>query len=201
MKKAFSLIELVIAITIIGILSALIVPKVVQYIKISKDNVLKYNLSSMRRALATYAKDHDGLYPRSLIELTKKGYLSSIPLDPHTETARWEIAIWSPSNGKNYWVKNAGVYVTSDRNPVIPLTMYSSAQLAALGKTADFYRWDSRGICNVRIGDSKNPNYTRRGEFDTLSTDEAETLNVTPVSLRFGTDFTQLETPPFPGEP
>ncbi|MDD2717006.1 MAG: type II secretion system protein [Candidatus Wallbacteria bacterium] len=180
MKKAFSLIELVISITIIGVLSALIVPKVIQYIDDSKKNVLLYNLATIRRALVAYAKDHDGCYPRSLRELVERGYINAIPTDPLTDGCTWEIAVWSPDHktGSNIphptylWAGTSEDVPTSEK--VVPLTMYTDEQLTILGKQAADYKWDTRGICNVRIGNRGNK-YYKDSSFDKLSADSTTT--------------------------
>lgn len=73
-KHGFTLVEILIAIAIIAILSAIMVPN---YSK-SRSNAnfvsCKQNLRNIAAALETYATDHDGVYPDYLAELTDSSY-------------------------------------------------------------------------------------------------------------------------------
>jgi len=184
-KKAFTILELVVAITIISILSALIIPRVIQYVNISKDNVLLYNLSTIRKQLAKYAKEHDGYYPRCLYELVDKGYLNSLPVNPYTELADWEIGIHHEDtanpNVNTAWVKVGGNYMTAEC--VLPLTTYTSAQLGILGKSASDFRWDKNGISNVRIGGGASVPHYHDTSFDPLSKDGTNSANPSSVNV------------------
>ncbi|MDD5089525.1 MAG: type II secretion system protein [Candidatus Wallbacteria bacterium] len=190
----FTLVELIVALAIISILSFMVVPRVIQYVGASKKNVLSYNLTTIRRSLVSYARDHDGCYPRCLRELVDRGYMAGLPQDPYTETSLWEIAVWNSSvlPARFEWVKDgAGIFQTGDA--VVPLTMYDNNQLARLAKTANDFSWDLQGICNVRIGDPANPFYAARGLFDSLSTDEAGVLITTETLIRSYPDYSAVK--------
>jgi prepilin-type N-terminal cleavage/methylation domain-containing protein len=63
MKKAFSLVELMIVVAVIGILAAIVVPKVQDYSKEAKEAAAKENLQTVRVAIELYASQHNGVPP------------------------------------------------------------------------------------------------------------------------------------------
>jgi prepilin-type N-terminal cleavage/methylation domain-containing protein len=63
MKKAFSLVELLIVVAVIGILAAMVVPKVQDYSKQAKEATAKENLLTLRAAIELYASQHNGIPP------------------------------------------------------------------------------------------------------------------------------------------
>ena len=87
----FTLIELVIVLTIIALLLTIAAPRYFHSVDRSKETVLKSNLAMTRDALDKYYGDN-GKYPDQLAMLVTKKYLRSLPLDPITEsTATWVI--------------------------------------------------------------------------------------------------------------
>ena len=84
----FTLIELMIVMTIIAILigiAAIRYDKVVQH---SKEAVLKTDLRTMRDAIDNYTLDKQAA-PQSIDDLQQAGYLRSVPIDPMTSTKDW----------------------------------------------------------------------------------------------------------------
>jgi prepilin-type N-terminal cleavage/methylation domain-containing protein len=63
MKKAFSLVELMIVVAVIGILAALTIPKVQDYSRQAREATAKENLMTMRSAIELYASQHNGVPP------------------------------------------------------------------------------------------------------------------------------------------
>jgi general secretion pathway protein G len=63
LKRAFSLIELLIVITIIAILAAVAVPRFSRGAESARENALKDNLTSLNKAAELYAIEHGGAYP------------------------------------------------------------------------------------------------------------------------------------------
>lgn len=84
----FTLIELIIVIAIIGILAAVALPLMKQAPKRAREAALKENLFTLRSCIDQYYADFQQ-YPGSLDELTGKGYLRRIPIDPVTGQADW----------------------------------------------------------------------------------------------------------------
>jgi general secretion pathway protein G len=91
MKKklgGFTLVELMVVLTIIALLISIVVPDYVGRTKRAEEAVLRENLALMRDALDKHYADA-GAYPNSLDELVSKRYLRSVPNDPFTNTAAW----------------------------------------------------------------------------------------------------------------
>jgi len=87
-KLGFTLIELMIVMTIIAILigmAAIRYDKVVQH---SKEAVLKTDLRTMRDAIDNYTLDKQAA-PQSIDDLQQAGYLRSVPIDPMTQAKDW----------------------------------------------------------------------------------------------------------------
>jgi general secretion pathway protein G len=62
-RPAFSLVELVVVIMILGILAAVAAPKLLQTSGAATDNGLKQTLTVVRDAIELYAADHGGALP------------------------------------------------------------------------------------------------------------------------------------------
>jgi general secretion pathway protein G len=90
-QPGFTLMELVIVMTVIAILVSVAVPVYVTHVKRAKEVVLMNDLDEMRRALDKYTADKEK-GAQSLQELVSGGYLRAIPIDPLTKSAEtWEI--------------------------------------------------------------------------------------------------------------
>lgn len=88
--KGFTLIELVIVMTLIGIIVGMGLPQYRNAIKKAKETMLKENLYIMRNLLGQYYTDKRK-YPMSLQTLVDEGYLRMIPRDPITDSIEtWE---------------------------------------------------------------------------------------------------------------
>ncbi len=62
-NRAFSLVELVIVVVIIGIISAIAIPRLSRGTEGAADNALRGNLAVLRNAIDLYAAEHQGTYP------------------------------------------------------------------------------------------------------------------------------------------
>lgn len=85
-KFAFTLIELLTVMAIIGLLAAIVVPRYFNSINKAKEAALRENLFQMRDAIQKYYGDK-GKYPEALDDLVKEKYLRKIPVDPITENS------------------------------------------------------------------------------------------------------------------
>jgi prepilin-type N-terminal cleavage/methylation domain-containing protein len=85
-RRGFTLIELIVVLTLIGILVGLALPEFRNSIKRTKETVLKEDLFTIRKLINQYYLDK-GKYPLTLQALVEEGYLWQIPLDPLTKSA------------------------------------------------------------------------------------------------------------------
>ena len=82
--RGFTLVELMVVLTIIGLLLSIVVPNYVGRAHHAEEAVLQEDLALMRDALDKHFADA-GKYPGSLEELVTKRYLRAIPKDPLTQ--------------------------------------------------------------------------------------------------------------------
>lgn len=94
LKKSlgFTLVELMVVLTVIALLLSVVVPDYVGRMKRAEEAVLQENLAVMRDALDKHYADA-GSYPVSLDELVSKRYLRSIPSDPFTRSSATWVAV------------------------------------------------------------------------------------------------------------
>ena len=93
----FTLLELMIVISIIIILAAITLPQYQKTIMHTREAVLRDNLFKMRSLLDQFAADK-GRLPQSLDELTSEGYIRDIPLDPFTGEKDWAVTTGEDPN-------------------------------------------------------------------------------------------------------
>ena len=85
-EKGFTLIELIIVFTLIGILVGLGLPQYKYATQRAREAVLKENLFQMRKVIDQYFTDK-GKYPATLQVLVDENYLRAIPIDPMTKSS------------------------------------------------------------------------------------------------------------------
>jgi len=86
----FTLLELMIVITIIIILAAIALPQYQRTIMATREAVLRDDLYKMRTLLDQYAADKQKL-PQSLEDLVSAGYMRQLPVDPMTNQPDWTV--------------------------------------------------------------------------------------------------------------
>jgi len=93
-QKGFSLIELIVVVTIIGILAAVAIVNVKFAQRKAAEAALKDNLFQLRKCIDNYYADKQH-YPASLQDLVPN-YVRKIPPDPITKQADWELVMDNP---------------------------------------------------------------------------------------------------------
>src|SRR5262249_22072701 len=88
-QKGFTLIELIVVVTIIGILAGVAISNVKWAQQKAREAALRHDLYEMRKAIDDYYADKQK-YPANLEELKSARYLRAIPKDPITQQADWE---------------------------------------------------------------------------------------------------------------
>ncbi|HBG46368.1 MAG TPA: general secretion pathway protein GspG [Deltaproteobacteria bacterium] len=91
-KGGFTLIEMLIVMTLIGILAGIAVPLYQNSVTKSREAVLKEDIYQLREAIDKHYADN-GAYPESLRELSNKKYIRSVPVDPFTNSDETWIEI------------------------------------------------------------------------------------------------------------
>src|ERR1700693_3289438 len=82
-SRGFTLIELMIVISLILILVSISIPAYNQSILRAKESVLMQNLFTLRSLISQYTLDKQKA-PQSLQDLVQAGYIKQIPIDPFT---------------------------------------------------------------------------------------------------------------------
>ena len=83
--RGFTLLELMVVISIIIILISVAVPSYQQHVQKAREAVLREDLFQMRQAIDQYSLDKLRA-PQALDDLVSAGYLREIPLDPFTSS-------------------------------------------------------------------------------------------------------------------
>lgn len=88
-QRGFTLIELIVVVTIIGILAGVAISNVKYAQTKAREAALKHDLFEMRKAIDDYYADKQH-YPESLAALETDKYLRKVPTDPITMQKDWE---------------------------------------------------------------------------------------------------------------
>src|SRR5258708_4999493 len=88
--SGFTLLEMMIVISIIIILMAVAIPNYNRTVIQSRESVLRSNLSTLRSVISQYTLDKQKA-PQSLDDLVQEHYLRQIPVDPMPKETNWEV--------------------------------------------------------------------------------------------------------------
>ena len=109
-RAAFTLIELMIVVSIIGLLAAILVPATIGYLEGARQEATLAGMTNVKGALSFYRKDH-GKYPGDLKTLTteenklsRETYLGEMPKDGWDEEYKYA----TKNGGKDFELKSLG---------------------------------------------------------------------------------------------
>lgn len=88
--KGFTLIELMVVISIIVVLTGIAAVKYAGHVKLAREAVLRQDLKLLRENIQEFT-EHKRRAPGSLQELVTEDYLFEIPADPFTRQRDWVL--------------------------------------------------------------------------------------------------------------
>ena len=89
-RCGFTLIEIVVVLTLIALLLTIAVPRYFATLDRGRLQVQQQNVAIVRDAIDKFYGDL-GRYPETLEELVTKRYLRQVPVDPVSEKANWVV--------------------------------------------------------------------------------------------------------------
>jgi len=116
LAPGFTLIEILLVITIIGILLTLAQPSYQRAVIAAKEATLKENLFVLRDLIDQYFADNNS-YPESLSVLVDRRYLRRVPKDPITGSENWVAVYLTDEQGQQggiFDVKSGSDRIGSD---------------------------------------------------------------------------------------
>jgi general secretion pathway protein G len=100
-RRGFTLIEIMIVMTIISILVSIAVPMYQKAIMRAKESLLHSNLFTIRNMIDEYTVDKQKA-PQTLQDLVSEGYLRDVPVDPMTgSNTTWKLIMEDASTTVN----------------------------------------------------------------------------------------------------
>lgn len=114
--RGFTLIELMIVVSIVGILATIAVPSYQSSLAKAREAVLRQDLFTLRELLDHHRADK-GKYPPSLEGLVTAGYLRALPKDPFTNSSSSWQQIIEPTEGGIFDVYSGSDLVGTNGTP------------------------------------------------------------------------------------
>lgn len=119
--RGFTLIEVLIVMSILGILISIAAPSLRTSIVRAREAVLREDLFEMREAIDQYYADN-GKYPAELAALINsdnrsRSYLRELPKDPFTGTPNWITVLVEGDDGGVFDIHSASELLAMDGTP------------------------------------------------------------------------------------
>lgn len=100
-RRGFTLVELMIVMTVISIIVSIAVPLYQKSIVRAKESVLRNNLFTLRTVIDEYTYDKQKA-PQTIEDLVEAGYLRQVPVDPLTNSdSTWKLIMEDASSSVN----------------------------------------------------------------------------------------------------
>ncbi|MGO9095820.1 MAG: type II secretion system protein [Bryobacteraceae bacterium] len=100
-RRGFTLIEIMIVMTIVSILVSIAVPMYQKAILRTKESLLRSNLFTLRTVIDEYTYDKQKA-PQSLDDLVSEGYLRQVPIDPIVgSSTAWKLIMEDATTSTN----------------------------------------------------------------------------------------------------
>jgi len=121
LTAGFTLLELMIVISILIILVSVALPQYQKTTMHARETMLRYDLDTMRKLIDQYSADK-GKLPQSLDDLVSAGYMREVPKDPISDNKDWTIETgddpYSTEGGTGVTnVHSAASEISSDGTP------------------------------------------------------------------------------------
>lgn len=107
-RGGFTLVELLVVITILGILAAVAVQNVMQHIEKARREATRLSITEIYKACQIYAMDHNGKFPDSIENLTQATDKAEPLLEANNITDAWGTPFQFSKNGKKIKITSAG---------------------------------------------------------------------------------------------
>ena len=95
--RGFTLLELMIVISIIIILVSVALPMLQHHVTTAREATLRHDLYELRNTINRYAADK-GKLPQSLDDLVEAQYIREVPIDPITREKNWTLVTGPDTN-------------------------------------------------------------------------------------------------------
>jgi general secretion pathway protein G len=134
-QAGFTLLELLVVMTIIGILASIAIPALRDSPQRAREAALREDLFTLRSTIDSYHGDK-GYYPPDLATLVSDGYMRSIPVDPMTKSRdTWVVEMEQLEAGdESTSATPGGTEATAPAQPATPgiIDVHSGSEAKAL---------------------------------------------------------------------